>query len=224
MQTKANFADVIHYMHLISGDEKHDVSAHTTLDVLWVLYDHILRYDPHKPTSEERDRFLLSKGHGPQALYAILAAKGFFPVAELQKFGTQTGILGHHPDRNKIPGIEISTGSLGHGLPMAVGVALALRAKQSNSRVFVLIGDGECNEGSIWEAILLAGNLHLTNLTCILIDNHSSARSFDNFVTKFAAFHWHHITINGRNQQEIYQALSSTHADQPTIVIADIAQ
>lgn len=223
MQTATTIEEVRGLIRLINGDEKHDASAHSTLDVLYVLYDQILHYDPQVPRSEERDRFLLSKGHGPQVLYAILAAKGFFPTSELAKFEKQESILGHHPDRNKVPGIEISTGSLGHGLPMAIGVALALRAKHSKRRVFVLIGDGECNEGSMWEAILLAGNLQLPNLTAILINNHSSSRDFDDFTTKFAAFHWHPIAINGRDQQEIYQALTNPHPEQPTVVIADIA-
>jgi transketolase len=223
MQTATTIEEVKGLIRLINGDEKHDASAHSTLDVLYVLYEQVLHYDPQLPRSEERDRFLLSKGHGPQALYAILAAKGFFPTSELAKFEKRESILGHHPDRNKVPGIEISTGSLGHGLPMAIGVALALRAKHSKRRVFVLIGDGECNEGSMWEAILLAGNLRLPNLTAILINNHSSSRDFDDFTPKFAAFHWHPIAINGRDQQEIYQALTTPHPEQPTIVIADIA-
>ena len=127
----------------LTGDEKHDASSHSTLDVLWVLYDRVLHYDPHNPRSEDRDRFVLSKGHGPVAYYAILADKGFFLRDELEKFRQWDGILGAHPDRNQVPGVETSTGSLGHGLPMAVGMALALRLKQSDRRVFALIGDGE---------------------------------------------------------------------------------
>src|SRR5947207_9175998 len=183
-----DMASVRQLMMLATGDEKHDASAHSTLDVLWVLYDRILRYDPHTPRSEERDRFVLSKGHGPVAFYALLAAQGFFPPAELKAFETWEGILGGHPDRNQVPGVETSTGSLGHGLPMALGMALGLRAKGSDRRVIALIGDGECNEGSIWEAILLAGNLHLSNLTCIAINNHSSSRDVGDLSAKFAAF------------------------------------
>jgi len=165
-----------------------DESAHSTLDVLWVLYDRILRYDPKNPRSEDRDRFVLSKGHGPEALYAILAAKGFFPIASLKTFMAWESILGSHPDRNQVPGIEASTGSLGHGLSMAVGMALALRLKKSERRVFALIGDGECNEGSIWEAILLAGSRQLSNLTCIAMNNHSSSLELGDLAAKFAAF------------------------------------
>src|SRR6266567_8902525 len=134
-----DIARIERLMTLATGDEKHDDSALSTRDVLWVLYDRILHYDPKNPKSEERDRFVLSKGHGPEALYAILADKGFFPTSHLKTFMAWDSILGAHPDRNKVPGVEASTGSLGHGLPMAVGMALALRAKSTPRRVFVLI-------------------------------------------------------------------------------------
>lgn len=218
---QANFEHVKELMALATGDEKHDASAHSTLDVLWVLYDRILRYDASNPRSEERDRFVLSKGHGPVAYYAILAAKGFFPVSELPLFGTWESILGNHPDHNQVPGVEASTGSLGHGLPMALGIALALRAKKSERRVFVLIGDGECNEGSIWESILLAGHLHLANLTCILINNHSSTLDLGDMAAKFTAFGWQASTINGRAHEEIFRALSHTEIDRPTAIVAE---
>src|SRR5437763_2893452 len=112
-----------------TGDEKHQESSLSTLDVLYVLYEHVLRFDPGNPDWERRDRFLLSKGHGPMAYYAVLARKGFFPTYELSRFLQSDGILGSHPDRTQVPGVEVSTGSLGHGLPMAVGVAYALRAR-----------------------------------------------------------------------------------------------
>jgi transketolase len=206
----------------LTGDEKHNASAHSTLDVLWVLYDRVMRYDPRNPRSEERDRFVLSKGHGPVAYYAILADKGFFPVAELKKFCQWDGILGAHPDRNQVPGVETSTGSLGHGLPMAVGMALALRLKQSERRVYALIGDGESNEGSIWEAVMLAGHRHLSNLTCIAINNHSSSIEFGDLATKFAAFGWAATTINGRDHDQIYNALTHVDNDRPIAIIAEI--
>src|SRR6476660_10298648 len=175
MTTRAGLDHVRELMALATGDEKHDESSTSTLDALWVLYDRVLRVDPSAPKYEARDRFILSKGHGPSAYYAVLAAKGFFPEELLAGFLEWGNPLGSHPDRNQVPGVEASTGSLGHGLSMAVGMALALRIKKSDRRVFALIGDGECNEGSIWEAILLAGNRQLSNLTCIAINNHSSA-------------------------------------------------
>ena len=221
----ANDADVERIVRLIglaTGDEKHEPSAFSTLDVLWVLYDRVLRYDAANPRWEGRDRFLLSKGHGPLAFYAILADKGFFPADELRHFMTWEGILGGHPDRNQVPGVEVSTGSLGHGLPMAAGVALALRAKRSDRRVFALVGDGECNEGSIWETILLAGAKHLSNLTCIVVNNHSSSLNLGDLAAKFAAFGWSAATVNGRDHDAISAALTRTEADRPSAVVAEI--
>jgi transketolase len=221
MQT--DLTTVKQLMTLATGDEKHDVSTHSTLDVLWVLYDRILHYDANNPHSEERDRFVLSKGHGPIAYYAILAAKGFFPSSALKDFEVWEGFLGHHPDHNQVPGVEASTGSLGHGLPMAIGIALALRAKNSDRRVFVLVGDGECNEGSIWEAILLAGHRHLANVTCIVINNHSSSLFLGDLAQKFSAFNWSATTIDGRSHPQIEQALSQQDSQRPTAIIAEIA-
>ncbi len=217
-----DIARIRRLMALATGDEKHDESAHSTLDVLWVLYDRILRYDPKSPRSEERDRFVLSKGHGPEAYYAILADKGFFPASALETFMQYDSILGSHPDRNQVPGVEASTGSLGHGLSMAVGMALGLRIKKSDRRVFALIGDGECNEGSIWEAILLAGNRQLSNLTCIAINNHSSSLELGDFAAKFSSFGWAAVTINGRDHEQIYEALSYRDSTRPTAVVAEI--
>jgi transketolase len=207
---------------LASGDEKHDPSAYSTLEVLWVLYDRILHYDASDPQSEDRDRFILSKGHGPLVLYAILAQKGFFPPSELEKFLQWEGILGGHPDRNRVPGIETSTGSLGHGFPMAVGVALALQAKRIDRRVYVLIGDGEANEGSVWEGVLLAGDLGLGNLTAILIDNRSSSRNLGDIPAKFRTFGWEARVVDGRDEDAIATALSSRAVDRPSLVVAEV--
>ncbi len=218
----ATIERIVRLIGLATGDEKHEPSAFSTLDVLWVLYDRVLRYDAANPRWEGRDRFLLSKGHGPLAFYAILADKGFFPADELRRFMTWEGILGGHPDRNQVPGVEVSTGSLGHGLPMAAGVALALRAKHSDRRVFALVGDGECNEGSIWEAILLAGAKQLSNLTCIVVNNHSSSLNLGDLAAKFAAFGWSAATVNGRDHDAIYTALTHTEPDRPSAVVAQI--
>src|ERR1700756_5310809 len=133
--TLLGYDELPRLLTLQTGDEKHDRSSHSTLDVLWVLYNRVLDAD---------DRFLLSKGHGPSAYYAVLAAKGFIPVDVLSTFGAFDSPLGNHPDRVLAPGGGLSSGSLGHGLPIAVGRALA------GSRVFVLVGDGELDEGSNW--------------------------------------------------------------------------
>lgn len=209
-------------MNLTSGDEKHDPSAHSTMGVLSVLYDRILNYDAANPRSEDRDRFIMSKGHGPLALYAILAQKGFFPASELERFLEWDGILGGHPDRNRVPGIEASTGSLGHGFPMAIGVALGLKAKGSNRRVYVLIGDGEASEGSVWEAVLLAGDLGLANLTTILIDNRSSSRNLGDIAAKFKTFGWEATVVDGRDEDAIENALLSPAIDRPSLLVAEV--
>src|SRR5438874_10147924 len=162
-------------MDLQLGDEKHAPSATSTLDVLWVLYDRILRIDPDRVDDPDRDRFLLSKGHGPMAYYAVLAAKGFIEVDALRTFGRYDSLLGHHPDRNLVPGVEISSGSLGHGLGIGVGMALGLRARRSSARVFCLVGDAELDEGSNHEAIAFAGRTHLDTLATFALDNRSSS-------------------------------------------------
>ncbi len=213
--------EIEEFMELAPGDEKHDPAARSTLDVLWVLYDRVLRYDPTRPRWEGRDRFLLSKGHGPISLYAILAAKGFFPVDWLADFLTWEGRLGGHPDRNLVPGIEISTGSLGHGVPMAVGVALALRAKRSDAHVFVLLGDGEANEGSMWESLLLGGNLGLDNLTAILIDNHTSSRDLGDLPAKFGVFGWTAFEANATDHDALESALRQRRPGRPTALVVD---
>ncbi|MEZ4865537.1 MAG: thiamine pyrophosphate-dependent enzyme [Caldilineaceae bacterium] len=209
-------------MNLTSGDKKHDPSAYSTMGVLTVLYDRILRYDAANPKHQDRDRFILSKGHGPLLLYAVLAQKGFFAASEIKQFLEWDGILGGHPDRNRVPGIEASTGSLGHGFPMAIGVALALKAKQIERRVYVLIGDGEANEGSVWEGVLLAGNLGLANLTAILIDNRSSSRDLGDIGAKFKTFGWAAQTVDGRAEDAIEKALSSPAIDRPSLVVAEV--
>src|SRR6476469_2708979 len=146
------YADLPRLIALMSGDEKHALASSSTVDVLWVLYDQVLRVDAAAPDDPARDRFLLSKGHGPMAYYAVLAARGFVPESWLRDWGSFDSPLGHHPDRNLVPGVEISSGSLGHGLPLAVGTALGLRAQGNGSRVVVLVGDAELDEGSNHEA------------------------------------------------------------------------
>jgi len=182
----------------------------------------VLRVDPARPDWAERDRFILSKGHGPVGYYAVLARKGFFPAEALTRFLQSDGILGTHPDRNQVPGVEASTGSLGHGLPMAVGVAYALRARGlDEQRVFVLTGDAELNEGSNWEAILHAGARALGNLTLIVVDNRSSTVAMGDIAAKLAAFGWDAVSVDGRDHDELREALSR-RAGAPTAVVANV--
>lgn len=154
---------------LRGGNRGHIGSTLSLIEIMRVLYDDVLKHDPKNPKWEARDRCILSKGHGCIAHFAILADKGYFPMEELDKFCRPDGILGGHPEAAKVPGIEASTGALGHGLSIGVGMALAARAKKADHWVFVIMGDGEINEGSVWEAAMSAGNHKLDNLI-VLID------------------------------------------------------
>jgi transketolase len=207
-----------------TGDEKHDESTTSTLDALWVLYDRVLRVDPKNPAWSERDRFILSKGHGPASFYAVLAEKGFFPAEWLDRFLEFDGRLGSHPDRQLVPGVEASTGSLGHGLPMAVGVALALRARSADARVVVLCGDAELNEGSNWEAILLAPPLGLTNLTLVVVDNHSSSIEMRPWDARLESFGWDVRLVDGHDHAQLEGALGLRSGERPRAVVADIPE
>ena len=151
------------------GGRGHLGSSMSMIEILRVLYDSVLKFDPVNPQASDRDRFILSKGHGCLALYAILADRGFFEVSELESFCRPTSRLGGHPERGKVPGVEASTGALGHGVPIGVGIAIGLRLLKSKSRVFVLTGDGEINEGSNWEALMAASKHKLSNLT-VMVD------------------------------------------------------
>lgn len=206
-----------------SSREGHVPSSFSVLDILWVLYDRILRIDPADPLDPERDRFILSKGHASLGLYAVLADKGFFPASELESFGKLHSILGGHADRNKVPGIEASTGSLGHGFPIAVGTALGLKILNKPQRVFALIGDGECNEGTIWESALLAAHHKLSNLCLVVDHNHSTDRALGlgDLAAKFGAFGWKTAVIDGHDHEQIFGTLSRTDEFRPTAVIAE---
>src|SRR6476659_11421251 len=221
METATTREELLELISRARGDEKHDVSSFSTLDAIQVLYE-VTNVDPASPEWEERDRFLLSKGHGPLAYYAVLAHNGFFDGDELTRFMRWDGILGAHPDRLQVPGVEVSTGSLGHGLPLAVGVAYALRARDLlEQRVFVLTGDAELNEGSNWEAILHAGSAKLANLTLIVGDHRSSSVSMGDIAGRLRAFGWDAVTVDGRDHEQL-RAAYEHRADVPTAVVARV--
>jgi len=154
---------------LAGGGRGHLGPAMSLIEILRVLYDDVLRYQPQNPAWKSRDRCILSKGHGCLGLYAVLADKGYFPLEVMDTFCKRDSILGGHPEAGKIPGVEASTGSLGHGMSIGVGMALAARMEKRDSRIFVIVGDGEINEGSVWEAALSAGKHGLDNYT-VLVD------------------------------------------------------
>ncbi|MFZ2956805.1 MAG: transketolase [Candidatus Ozemobacteraceae bacterium] len=206
-----------------SMGEGHIPSALSILDILWVLYDRVMKFDPCRPNDLMMDRFILSKGHASLALYSVLAEKGFFPSENLTDFCTYGSKFGGHPDCNKIPGVEASTGSLGHGFPMAVGLALGSKIRRINNRIFCLIGDGESNEGTIWESALLASHHELSNLCCIVDYNHSTDRALKvgNLAEKFASFGWQAVTIQGHDHKEIHDAFRNQSKDKPTMIVAE---
>jgi transketolase len=206
--TQLGYDDLPELVTALTGDEKHDRSVVSTLDVLWVLYDRVLGRD---------DRFLLSKGHGPAAYYAVLAAKGLVPVEELAGFGGFDSRLGYHPDRALAPGVEISSGSLGHGLGIAVGVALAGR------RTFCLVGDGELDEGSNWEAVQYAGRIGLGRLTAVAVDNHSSTYHWPGGIgARFELEGWSVAPADGHDHDALERALTAEHDDRPHVVVAEV--
>jgi transketolase len=205
--TTLGYDDLPALMTRLTGDEKHDWSAVSTLDVLWVLFDRVLRDD---------DRFLLSKGHGPAAFYAVLAAKGLVPLEELDRFGTYDSTLGYHPDRTLVPAAGVSSGSLGHGLPIAVGTALAGR------RTFVLVGDGELDEGSNWEAVQFAGRIALDRLTVVVVDNSSATHGWPGGIAqRFALEDWSCATVDGRDHDALSRELARRGC-RPRAVVAAV--
>lgn len=179
-----------------------------------------LKHDPQNPSWPERDRFVLSKGHAALSLYAVLAELGYLPVAELASFGAAGSRLGCHADRLKVPGVEVSCGSLGHGLGVAAGMALAFKLKRTSRRVVVLIGDGEANEGSIWEAMMVASDRGLDNLAILYDDNRSQGRCLQirNPAQRFAAFGCATIEVDGHDVGAVADALR-TRSDRPTVVV-----
>ncbi len=230
--TSLGYEDLPALLARLTGDEKHDAASHSTLDVLWVLYDRIL--DP------DHDRFLLSKGHGPAAYYAVLAAKGFFPAEWLDRFGEFESPLGNHPDHILVPGIEISSGSLGHGLPIAVGVALGAASGTGpeaaidtaalargpvpdTSSVYCLVGDGELEEGSNWEAIQYAGRAGLERLTAVVVDNESATHGWPGgIVTRFLTEGWTAERVDGRDHGALERAFRSGAPRRPHVVVAEV--
>lgn len=191
---------------LASSRSGHVGAAFSLVEILRVLYDDVLRIRPAEPQWTGRDRCILSKGHGCLALYVLLADKGFFPGSELAKFAKPDAMLGGHPEYGRVPGVEASTGSLGHGLSIGAGFALAARLRRSAARVFVVVGDGESNEGSIWEAALAANKHRLDSLTVVVDYNHQ--QSYDTtdrvlplepYAAKWSAFGFSTAEVDGHD-------------------------
>ncbi|SBT49396.1 transketolase [Micromonospora auratinigra] len=197
-------------------------NVYSTLDVLQVLYDRVLRITPETADHPDRDRFLLSKGHAVAGYYALLAAKGFVPVEWLDDQGGPESRLGDHPDRLLVPGVEIGSGSLGHGLGLGVGTALGLRAQgRTDPRVYVLLGDAELDEGSNHEAIAYAGATGLGTLTAIVLDNRSASHGWPGgAASRFTVNGWTAATVDGRDHEALHTALTGHDHHRPHAVVA----
>lgn len=212
---------------LEGGGRGHIGTSLSLVEMLRVLFDSVLRYDPENPSWPDRDRFILSKGHGCITLYVLLQEKGFFPEDELRKFCRFDGILGGHPDP-KVPGIEVSTGSLGHGLPVAVGMAVVARRRGAKHRVVTVLGDGECNEGSVWEAAMSAAKHRLDNLTVIVDYNKQQSYGstyevldLEPFAAKWQAFGFATREVDGHDVGALERTFSALPfaKDKPSAVI-----
>ena len=198
------------------------------VDIVSVLYAKIMRYDIRNPKNENRDRFILSKGHAGACVYACLAELGFFGKEELNNYYSPNGTtLSGHVTHKSNPGVEFSTGSLGHGVPVAVGMALAGKMNKQDYRVFTIAGNGECNEGSIWEAMAFASHHRLDNFTLIVDHNKIqsmgvSAEILDmgTYAEKFSAFGAYVIEVDGHDHKQLYEALKKRVKGMPTVVIA----
>lgn len=210
------------------GKSSHIGSVLSVADILAVLYGRVLKVDPARPKWDERDRFILSKGHAGAGVYAALAERGFFPRAELERHYQNGSVFSGHVSHKGVPGVDISTGSLGHGLGIGTGMAFAALRGGENWRVFVIMSDGECDEGSVWEAAMFAAHHKIRNLTAVIDYNHiqslatvAETLALEPFADKWRAFGWDVMEVDGHNHAELETALSVYHgSDRPRVVIA----
>lgn len=206
----------------------HIGSAYSCVEIVVALYMFVLRVNPNNPNYQNRDRFILSKGHAAPTLYSVLSHRGFFSTDILQTFREYGSILQGHPDMNKTPGVDMTSGSLGNGLSIGVGMALGLNLNGSSSEVFVLLGDGELQEGMVWEAAMTANKYHLSNLTAIVDYNGlqingpvEEVTSLGDVEAKWKAFGWNVIWIDGHNLASILNGINeSKKIGTPTVLIA----
>jgi transketolase len=213
---------------LEGGERGHIGSSMSLIEIMRVLYDDVLRYRPAEPGWRDRDRMILSKGHGCIALYVMLADKSFFPLDTLDTFCRRDSILGGHPEAGKVPGVEASTGALGHGLSIGLGMALGVRMQKRDSRVIVVLGDGEIDEGSVWEAAMCAGKHRLSNLTAVIdynkVQSAGSTREIQDLeplVDKWRAFNFATVEVDGHDVEAlraVFRRLPLAQ-DRPTAVI-----
>jgi len=213
---------------LEGGGRGHIGSTFSLIEILRVLYDDVLNYRSDDPNWEGRDRCILSKGHGCIALYTLLADKGFFPKEVLATFCHHDSILGGHPEHGKVPGVEFSTGALGHGFSFGLGMAISARIQKRGSRIFVVMGDGEINEGSVWEAALSAGKHGLSNLTVLIDYNKLQSYGPTDYVQplepladKWQSFGFGTVEVDGHDVEQLRSVLTNLPVleDRPTAII-----
>jgi len=206
-------------------------SCLSCVDILVAAYFAVLRIDPDKPADEDRDRFILSKGHAAPALFQVLARRGYYPESMLDSYGEDGGVFAEHPPApSRLPGIEAATGSLGHGFPMGLGMALAARIRKRPYKVIALVSDGECNEGSVWEAAMLAASQNVENLAVIVDFNkwQATGRSAEvmghnSLVEKWRAFGWSASEIDGHNVGELVRRMQQIpdRSGKPVAIVAN---
>lgn len=217
----------LHVVNMTSrGGSSHVGSGLSIVDLLAVLYSEFLNYDPLDPLMADRDRFILSKGHAGAAVYAVLSEVGFFPVSRLRDHYRNGSMMSGHVSHKGIPGVEFSTGSLGHGLSVGVGMAKAAKLKGAANKVVVVLSDGECDEGSNWEAIMFASHHKLDNLVAVIdynklqsLDTTENTLALEPLGDKFRAFGWEVVEIDGHDHREISEALSEA-SHRPKVLIA----
>jgi len=212
------------------GKSSHVASGLSIADILSVLYGKIMNFDPENPEDPNRDKFILSKGHAGAAVYAVLAEVGFFSVKKLEDHYQNGSIFSGHVSHKGVPGVEFSTGSLGHGLNVGAGMAMASKLRGKDNKVYVLLSDGECDEGSNWEAILFSSHHKLDNLVAIIDYNKiqsltsiSNTLELEPFADKFISFGWNVLTIDGHNHDELTESLKSLDNinSKPTAIICN---
>lgn len=218
------------FLTAYSASIAHIASAFSIVEILYVLYKHkILHYDSKNPKLKNRDLFILSKGHGSLALYTMLSSVGFFDDAVLKTFAKPNSILGGEPCVPLIPGIEATTGSLGHGLSLGIGMALAKKIDKTNEKIYVLLGDGECEEGTIWEAVMFANHKELNNLTAIIDCNKiqkmgsvESIMGIDSWKSRFKSFGWIVEEVDGHSIKDLDEVLKKeNNTKKPRVILAN---
>lgn len=214
--------DMVHHAHA-----SHIGGILSVADIVAVLYHDVAQIDPHDPKAINRDRIILSKGHNGVAVYAALAEMGFFPVSDLKLYGDNGCRFSCHVSHKDVNGVELSTGSLGHGLGVGCGMALYAHRHGHNHKIFVILGDGECNEGAVWEAAMLAAQKKLENLTVIVDCNGMQAMGncadiidLQPMDEKWRAFGWYAVNVNGHDHDALRAAFSHDSGEQPRVILA----